>query len=128
MSDTNTDDDSTDITDNAIDVPFVRTLQTGELQINAGPLYVEFASGETGGIKIIQHGDFLALSQGIDYADGDRATVGHDLTADDARDLAEALLDAADRVEEAQSNDDIATVDDDERDTLLQRAIQEVLR
>lgn len=91
--------DQKEMADETVDVVGTVEPDNAALDIDAGPLYVSLVEGVTGGLRVIQDGNFLAISQGVDYPDGDRATVGHTLTPEEARDLAEMLEKAANDAE-----------------------------
>lgn len=109
-----------EMADETVDVVGTIEPENAEMYIDAGPLYVGFSDGVTGGLRVLQDGDFLAISQGVDYPDGDRATVGHDLTPDEAREFAEMLMTAADDAEEAANRN--STEKKDSR-SLLRRLV-----
>lgn len=118
------DESESDISDEMVDVFYSKSIEDGSLHMEAGPLYVEFAEGESGGVRIIQEGPLMVLQQGIDYDDGDVTTVGHKLEVDEVRELAAALEEAADNAEEAKRNPYLET---EEEPSLLERAMRSVL-
>jgi len=96
-----------DMDGSTIDVAGVVSATGATLDIRAGPLQANFQEGESGGVRVFQDGAWLSIAQGVDYPDGDKATVAQDLTVESARELAQILMDAADEVEARQqhSND-----------------------
>ena len=111
--------------DGAVDTIGAVEATNGSLQIDAGPLHVGLSEGVTGGLRVIQNGDFLMISQGVDYPDGDEATVAHELTPDEARKLAELLETAADNADDTSAGTEKS---EKERQSLLNRAIGVVNR
>lgn len=115
------DADRKGMADSTVDVVGTVEPDDADLYIDAGPLHVGFSDGVSGGLRVIQDGDFLAISQGVDYEDGDRATVGHSLTPVEAREFADQLLEAADDAEEAQAYKETNRED---RQSLLKRVVE----
>ena len=122
-----TEQDSTDGLDHTdematdtVDVVGALEAARGQLYAEAGPLYLGFVDGISGGARVVQDGNFIALSQGVDYQDRDRVTVGHELTPTEARSLANMFQTAADNADNRVSETDR---DKEERKSLLKLVV-----
>lgn len=109
------------ITTEMIDIPFAIEAERSRLDIQTGPIQINLAHGDDGGLGIIQSGDMLYLIQGLLRADGTKANIGQDLTPSQARALAKALDEAADAAEDTGPSAPSTSIDSDDGDTIMEK-------
>lgn len=118
-------DSGESITTEMRDIPFAIEAERSRMDIKTGPIQINLAHGDDGGVGIIQSGDMLYLIQGMLRADGTKANIGQDLTPNQARALAGALNEAADAAEDTEPSTPSTSIDSDDGETLINK-IQEV--